>query len=489
MFEAAELGRKVSREEYDAREPELHAGLLAAQREIRAAGTPVIIIVAGVEGAGKGDVVSRLHQWMDARGLETHTFWDETDEERERPRFWRFWRALPQKGRTSVLFGSWYTRPIIDTVLGETDSDSFDRELERIRHFEDMLTDDGALIIKLWFHLSENDQRKRIKGESKGRKSRISPLTRAFSRRYADFRKASERALRRTDVGHAPWHVIESGNRRYRDLEAGTIVLQMLNAHLARNRVPPAAPAAGTADTVSAPGVLSRVDLDRTLEDKQYRDQLATLSDEIYRLAWKAHKKKINTVAVFEGWDAAGKGGAIRRVTRAMDARLYRVISVAAPTDEEIAHHYLWRFWRQVPRAGYHTIYDRSWYGRVLVERVEGFAQEHEWQRAYNEINSFEEQLVDHGALVLKFWIHIDADEQLRRFRERENTPWKQHKITDEDWRNRDRWNDYDRAITDMVARTSTELAPWTLVSGNDKRVARVEVLQTYRDRLAAALD
>ncbi len=229
--------------------------------------------------------------------------------------------------------------------------------------------------------------------------------------------------------------------------------------------------------------------LTSSVDDKAYRRAMEQYSDQLYDLAWKARAQGVNTVAVFEGWDAAGKGGAIRRVTQAMDARLYRVISVAAPSDEEKAHHYLWRFWRHVPRQGFHTIYDRSWYGRVLVERIEGFATDFAWQRAYNEINSFEEQLVDHGTVVLKFWVHIDPEEQLRRFREREQTPWKQHKITAEDWRNRERWADYERAVTDMVVRTSTEIAPWTLVPGNDKRVARVEILKTYCERLAAALD
>jgi len=236
------------------------------------------------------------------------------------------------------------------------------------------------------------------------------------------------------------------------------------------------------------PTILSAVPLDATLDQKTYKDALDKYQAKLYALGWKAHKKGVNTVAVFEGWDAAGKGGAIRRVTQALDARLYRVISVAAPTDEEKAHHYLWRFWRHIPRSGYHTLYDRSWYGRVLVERVEGFASEFEWQRAYNEINSFEEQLVERDTVVLKFWIHIDAEEQLRRFHEREEIEYKRHKITDEDWRNRERWDDYERAVSDIVTRTSTEIAPWTLVPGNDKRYARIEVLKTFVKGLEAAL-
>ncbi|MDH5657663.1 MAG: polyphosphate:AMP phosphotransferase, partial [Spirochaetia bacterium] len=174
----------------------------------------------------------------------------------------------------------------------------------------------------------------------------------------------------------------------------------------------------------------------------------------------------------------AGKGSAIRRVTRAMDARLYSVIPVSAPTDEELAHHYLWRFWRRIPREGYNKIFDRSWYGRVLVERVEGFASEDEWKRAYNEINEFEKSLSEGGIHIIKFWIHIDQDEQLRRFKERENTPWKQYKITEDDWRNREKWHLYESAVNDMILRTNTDYAPWRIIPGNDKKFARIEIMK-----------
>ena len=445
MFEAAEIGVKVSKKAFALREPELHAALLAAQRRLREADFPVIVIVSGVEGAGKGDVVSLLHKWMDARGLETHAFWDATDEERMRPRFWRFWRALPAKGRIAVLFGSWYTQPIIDRAMKATKTDHFDRELERIRHFEDMLVDDGALIVKLWLHLSKKEQLRRLADEANGKGGKISPLTRSFSKRYDQFVRVSERALRKTDVAHSPWHIIESSNARYRNLQVGEILLERMIARLDRARTT-SGRVSMTSPALHKPGeagVLSAMPLDRALGDKHYRKALEKYQTRLYALAWAAHNQRLNTVAVFEGWDAAGKGGAIRRVTQAMDARLYRVTSIAAPTDEEKSHHYLWRFWRQLPRAGYNTLYDRSWYGRVLVERVEGFATDLEWQRAYNEINSFEEQLVEHGTIVLKFWLHISPEVQLARFRERERIVWKQHKLTAEDWRNRDRREGY----------------------------------------------
>jgi len=242
-------------------------------------------------------------------------------------------------------------------------------------------------------------------------------------------------------------------------------------------------------DTEPGLTILDRVDLSVGLEDDEYKPRLKAAQKRLNRLTWAAWNQRRSLVAVFEGWDAGGKGGAIRRATEAMDARLYRVISVAAPTDEERAHHYLWRFWRQLPRDGYATLYDRSWYGRVLVERVEGLASEAQWSRAYAEINDFEEQLAEHGTAVVKFWLHISPEEQLRRFREREITPWKQHKITDEDWRNREKWADYERAVNDMVAHTSTAHAPWVLVPGDDKYYARVMIVERLCEALESVLD
>jgi AMP-polyphosphate phosphotransferase len=493
MFEAAELGRKISKKEFKARENELHTELLAVQRELMASKIPVVVLVSGVEGAGKGGVVNRLNEWLDVRGIQTYGFWDETDEERERPPFWRFWRSLPPRGTIGVFFGSWYTQPIIERVFGRLSEAAFEREMARVVDFEQTLSLDGALVIKFWFHLSKKDQKKRLANDTKlGIKSMTTSLLKKYAKRYDAFISTSERAIRLSDSGLCPWYVIEASDERYRDLTVGSTLLRALKTRLHEAAVAPppmdhsdpAVPEAASARIT----ILDKVDLHARLSPSQYSRRLTAGQQQLRSLAWKAKKDGRHTIAVFEGWDAAGKGGAIRRVTAAMDARLFRVISVAAPTDEEMSHHYLWRFWRHVPRAGYVTIYDRSWYGRVLVERVENFAREDEWMRAYHEINEFESQLVDHGAILLKFWLHLSPEEQLRRFKEREVTPWKQHKITDEDWRNRERWGDYEMAINDMVSRTSTEYSPWTLVPGNDKRYARVKVLETLCQRLEAAL-
>ncbi|MCW8141864.1 MAG: polyphosphate:AMP phosphotransferase [Planctomycetota bacterium] len=500
MFEAAELGQKVDKATYAARVPELVTRLLEAQRALRAAQVPVVIIVSGVEGAGKSEVVNRLTEWFDPRGVQVQAFWDETDEERDRPRHWRFWRRLPARGTIAVFFGSWYTQPIVARAFEQLTDAELERALARIEALERMLTLDGALIVKLWFHLSKKAQAARLKDPRKGRKGewKLSPLTKKFAKRYGTFARLSDGAIRATDTQGCPWHIIDSEDRRHRDLAAAETVLTAIERRLAAataaapgaSSAPAqaAAPASAPAPAIS-PTVLDQVDLAASrLSPEDYDRQIEAEQRRLFELAWEARRRRVSSVIVFEGWDAAGKGGAIRRVAAALDARLLRVIPIAAPTDEERAHHYLWRFWRHLPLAGYLTIFDRSWYGRVLVERVEGFASPDEWGRAYREISAFEEQLVDHGMALTKLWLHMSKDEQLARFQERQRTAWKQHKITDEDWRNREKWDAYALAIHDMVARTSTAAAPWTIVAAEDKRWARVQVVRTIADRLAATL-
>ena len=488
MFEAAEVGHSVAKADFEKQARALQTELLAVQRQQREAGVPVVVIVSGVETAGKSQVVKRLLEWLDARSVHSVAFWDESDEERERPRQWRFWRQLPAAGQVGILFGSWYTHPIVDRAYKDIGKDEYNSELAAINALERTLTENGTLVVKLWFHVSRKEQKRRLRSIAREQKRQLTPYEKAYSKHYDRFLKVSEVALRATDQGYAPWHIIDATDRQYRELMAGRLLLEALRDRLAnpkgRRGAHAAVPAAGKFVTV-----LDQVNLRAKAKPAQYQEQLEKYQARLNKLAWQAREKKVSTVAMFEGWDAAGKGGAIRRVTAALDARLFRVIPVAAPTDEERAHHYLWRFWRHIPRGGYVTIYDRSWYGRVLVERVEGFAQRNEWGRAYAEINEFERLLTDHGICLCKFWLHISPAEQLRRFKERARLAHKKHKITDEDWRNRKQWDAYAGAIDEMVARTSTEYAPWTLVAANDKKHARLTVLKTICDALEEALD
>jgi len=508
VFETAELGRKLSKEEYAAELPAIRARLLAAQFALRSTKVPVIVVIAGADGSGKGDTVNRLLEWLDPRGVETHVFGTRTDEERDRPAAWRFWRTLPSRGRIGIFFGSWYTEPVLKRTTGRIGRARFEADLARVAFFEESLAKDGALLVKFWFHLSKEAQKRRLRKFEKDPETRfkVSRLDWKHFGRYDRFVKVAERALRTTDAADTPWTIVEAADDRWRDLAVGRALVEALEARLASVKEAEERKEAGKKAAASSParkgakatkparaaaapvGVLSTIDLERTVTDEEYRKELPRLQERLSELAWEGKRKGVSSVAVFEGSDAAGKGGAIRRVTWALDARLYRVIPVAAPTDEERAHHYLWRFWRHVPPGGTFTIYDRSWYGRVLVERVEGFAKDDEWKRAYLEINDFEAQLVESGIALSKLWLHISSEEQLRRFREREQVEWKKHKITDEDWRNRAKWPAYEVAVDEMVARTSTHDAPWTLVAATDKKAARLAVLATLCDRLEEAL-
>ena len=510
MFRIAELGQTVPKSEFNQREPLLRQGLLEVQANLSVSGRfPVIILFAGVDGGGKGDTVNVLNEWMDPRWLMTRAYDEPSDEERDRPEYWRFWRDLPPKGRIGLFLSSWYSQPILRRVYDKDSEAIFDDHLDRILAFEKALADDGALILKFWMHLSRDAQKQRLKKLEKDPLTswRVTPQDWDHWHIYDRFETAAERAIMRTSTGTAPWTIVEGVDPCFRSLTVGEIIRTEISKHLeetskkdllleelAVGRAQQAESEEATA--VDAPlisplkgtTIVSSLDMSQQLNKADYRKQLKQCQARLNKLHRKALKKKISTILLFEGADAAGKGGSIRRITAALDARHYQVIPIAAPTDEERAHHYLWRFWRHLSRAGRINIFDRSWYGRVLVERVEGFASEDEWKRAFSEINEFEEQLTHHGILLLKYWVHITKDEQLERFKAREQIPHKRWKLTEEDWRNREKWDDYNWAVNDIVEHTSTNAAPWVLVEGNDKRFARIKVIHTFCDRLEAML-
>jgi polyphosphate:AMP phosphotransferase len=471
--------------------PKLRQALLEAQFDLlKRADFPVVVIVGGVEGAGKGETVNLFNEWMDPRHIHTYAFGMPTDEERSRSPMWRFWRALPPKGRIGILFGSWYTAPIVNRVIGGTKRAQFLRELERIRRLERMLVAEGALVVKLWFHLSKQAQRKRLKRLSKDPKTawRVTKVEWDFFKKYDEFRDVSEDALRETSTGVAPWSVIEGSDAEYRSLTAGRLLLDNLRHRLAGKKPVLAAPAALAATPIDGRTVLNTPDYKRALTRESYGRKLESLQGKLAMLSRSKALKERSLIMVFEGMDAAGKGSTIRRITQALDARYYHIIPVAAPTEEERAQPYLWRFWRHMPPHGRSVIFDRSWYGRVLVERVEGFCSEADWLRAYGEINDFEGQLVESGSIVAKFWLAISPEEQLKRFKLRQKTAHKRFKITAEDWRNRKRWPDYERAICDMLEQTSTDPAPWNVIASNDKLFSRIEVLRGLCNALEGAL-
>jgi AMP-polyphosphate phosphotransferase len=492
MFESAEIGHTIDKQTYNEAVPVLREALLAAQYRLREqARFPVLILINGIEGAGKGETIKLLNEWMDPRLIRVDSFDVPTDEELAHPPAWRYWRRLPPKGQTGIFFGNWYSKMLEDRVHGRIKKTELELAIDRSQRFERMLCAEGMLIFKFWFHLSKDRMLARLESlkDDPLHSWRISPLDWQQSKTYDKFVRYGELILRRSSRDFAPWYVIEGYDERYRSLTAGRLLLEGLNAALdavdSQPSQPHTAPVELSADRLS---LLSSLDLEQKLDKDDYKAQLTQEQARLSQLLRDPRLRKRGVLALFEGHDAAGKGSAIRRVTGALDPRLYRIVQIAAPSEDERAQPWLWRFWRNVPARGQFTIFDRSWYGRVLVERVEGFCTPDEWLRAYTEINEFEEQLVDAGVVVVKFWLSIDKDTQLERFKEREDTPHKRFKITEEDWRNRDKWDDYGHAVADMVDRTSTEIAPWTLVEANDKRFARVKVLRTLNQALEDAI-
>jgi AMP-polyphosphate phosphotransferase len=489
MFESALIEHKLAKEEYDREEPALRTKLLGAQLKLlEQKDFSVVIVVTGMDGAGKGEVIHRLMEWLDPRHVRVAAYGPPDDAERSRPRMWRYWRDLPPRGDISVVFGSWYSDPLRDRLVGESGKGRFERELGAINRFEEMLADEGTVLFKFLLVVSVAEQKRRLKAlnkRSRGASHALEEWANVKARRQAG--PIVEALVRRTSTGRAPWIVLASDDPEYRDLSFGRLVLAGLEQRLDR----PALKAVSS--TLAIPNVdtrnlLDTLDLTRSLAKAEYKRRLEAAQSRLLALCEGPRFAGRGLVIAFEGHDAAGKGGAIQRVTMALDPRRYRIYPVAAPTDEEKSRPYLWRFWRHVPRRGQIAIFDRSWYGRVLVERVEGFASPAEWTRAYGEINDFEEDLTRDGILVVKFWLAISKDEQLRRFEAREDTEYKRFKITAEDWRNRDRWDQYHDAIGEMFDRTSTPYAPWTLVEAQDKNWARVKVLETLVERLEREL-
>jgi len=493
MFDSAELGQRIDKETYEKEVPQLREDLLNAQFDLaESSAFPVIILVGGVDGAGKGETVNLLNEWMDPRYIQVHAMGEPTPEEQERPPMWRFWRALPPKGKIGIFFGSWYTDPIINRVMGKSKKAELNQSIDEINRFEKMLTDEGAHIIKFWFHLSKKVQKKRLKSLEKNRNTRwrVTDTDWARFKLYDKFHRWSEHTLRETSTDMSPWLVVEGADARYRNLTVGKILLESLRKRLDQRSPPETIDKTAAADPhIDNITIIKSLDMSPSLTKREYKTELLKLQGRLNLLLRRPKfKKNLSLVVAYEGVDAGGKGGNIRRVTSALDARYYSIIPIAAPTEEERAQPYLWRFWRHIPSKGEVTIFDRTWYGRVLVERVEGFCAKSDWMRAFGEIDDFEEQLVRNNVLVVKFWLAISKEEQLRRFKEREQVGFKRFKITEEDWRNREKWDEYERAVCDMIDRTSTDIAPWTIVEGNSKYYARIKVLKTLCDTVEVAL-
>ena len=442
----------------------------------------LIIVLEGWAAAGKGSMVKKLATCMDPRGFVLHPIVAPTAQEEKYPFLWRFWQCLPAQGKVGVFYHSWYTHVLEDRLLQKVTPDQVYPRLEAINGFERELQRDRVGIAKFWIHLSKKELKKRLKKYARDPLDawRVRPEDWQQHKYYQQYTTLAEEMISHTNSTSVPWTLIAGDCKRWAQVQLLSHIADQLAFLLDHQSItsPLQTPPPEILPIAETPNYLSQVDLSQSLSKKTYKKQLKHQQIELRKLQRSIFEEQLPVLALFEGWDAAGKGGAIKRLTEVLDPRSYQVHPFAAPTEEENAHHYLWRFWRKLPPAGTVGIFDRSWYGRVLVERVEGFASELEWQRAYDEINEMEMQLVNRGYVLLKFWLHIDPDEQLKRFQNRQADPFKQHKITDEDWRNREKWDLYEIAVNQMIAHTETA-APWTIIPANDKYYARVKVIET----------
>lgn len=491
MLNQVDHDARVDPDTFEARVPELRVALLEAQAGLRERGIPALVLLGGDDRWGCSEVLDRLHEWLDPARMDTVVRLPVTEREQERPFLWRSWRDLPARGRIGLVHGGWPHRLVLERIDGEIDDTEFERQLAAVRAMDEMIAADGMIIARLWIHAPRDEHERRFESIRRDPewKWRLDDTDRAILEHYEEVVPLGERIVLGTDAPHAPWRVVSSMDDRTRDLAMAEFLLERFTERLAGTRTPPPAdripvrPPAAPAEPR-----LADLDLSARLAKDEYHERLDTLQSRLARRMRQFAESGQSAIVVIEGPDAAGKGGAIRRMVSALPATMERVVRIGAPSDEELARHYLWRFWRAMPPAGHLLVFDRSWYGRVLVERVEGYATEAAWSRAYDEINQFEQQLLDHGIVLAKFWLHIDQDEQARRFKAREATGWKQHKITEADWRARERWDDYIAAAEEMFARTSTKAAPWTIVPADDKRFARVRVLDVVTKALKRGL-
>lgn len=486
MLEKLDLTKSMNKADYKKKMEKLEPKLGHLQRECRNLGIPVMIAFEGYGASGKGVQIGELIQSLDPRGFEVYAVKKETEEEKLHPFMWRFWTKMPAKGRIAIYDSSWYRRVLLDRFEKKIKEKELADAYRSICSFEEQLTADGVAIIKIFLAIDKKEQKKRFRKllSSDETAWRVSKGDLKRNKAFEKYEQMNEEMLVRTDTEYAPWNIVEAVDRRFATAKIYAIVVQALEEAIRKARKQKDVKeeqhvdAAGGNERLKE-SILGKTDLSLSYTKEEYKQRLNKLQKKMERLHGELYRRRIPVVLGFEGWDAGGKGGAIKRLTERMDPRGYVVHPTASPNDIEKAHHYLWRFWTDMPKAGHVTIFDRTWYGRVMVERIEGFCSKQEWQRAYKEMNDMEKDLTDAGTIVLKFWMQIDKDEQERRFKARQENPEKQWKITEEDWRNREKWEQYEEAVDEMLIRTSTPNAPWIVVEGNCKYYARIKVLET----------
>ena len=499
MLETFDLSVRIRSESYDAVIDDLRAKLSELQRQVLKQQRGVLIVIEGRRGSGISFLSNKLYQAFDPRGARIVAIGEPNDIEHAHSFIWKFWNKLPPSGAIAIFDRSWYSRAVVEKYHLKTVGSIPHELLSAFEHFETQLVTDGYLIIKFFLEISEIEQKKRFHEK---KLDVFAPRGKDGTKKngkgvWSDYHAITalvERMLMRTDTASSPWHIIAADQLKYAEVEMFQTIISSLESWLEKQEVPQEEyveykkQEEETQTPLLESTILASVDPCVPMDKHTYKRELKEWQKKLGELQIEVYMHGIQVFVVFEGWDAAGKGGCILRLTSPLNPRAYVVEPIAAPNNVENRYHYLWRFYVRFPEKGHLTVFDRSWYGRVLVERVEGFCREDEWRRAYHEINQMESMLHDNHAVIVKFWLHIDQDEQLRRFTARQEDPKKQWKITDEDWRNREKWGQYLKAVDDMIHRTSTPHAPWTIVPANNKYYARVFTIRILCEAIEAQL-
>lgn len=501
MLENIDLSKSVKNGEYKESMETLEAELGELQRKAWELKIPIIIVFEGWHASGMAEDINNFILPLDPRGYDFHTMTAPCYRDLLKPFLLRFWAKIPVKGKIAIFDRSWYSSAIIEGYVEGKSKNKLERYLEDINYFERQLADDGYLVLKFFLHISEKEQKERFKEIEKSgiplsleESNKNNGKKLDFIDEYKEYFPIVEKVLEKTDMPHAPWVIVEANDQNFATLKIIMTVTQAIKARIEEVTMTPGKktikylePSNSILPDISG-SILKKADFSKNLSEEEYKERKSFYQQKLETFQYELFRKKRSMVIVFEGWDAAGKGGSIRRLVENLTPRLYSVVPIGAPNDIEKAHQYLWRFCEGVPKAGHLTIFDRSWYGRVMVERVEGFCSEDEWKRAYREINEFETILREGGAIILKFWLHIDKETQLKRFEDRQNNPQKQWKITAEDWRNREKWDMYEVAVEEMLQKTSTTDSPWIVVESVDKHYSRVDVLKIVVETLEKEL-
>ena len=460
------------------------------QMKIKERKLPVLVLFEGWSAAGKGSMIGKIIKNIDPRFFKVATMSAPTEEETRRPFLYRYMKEIPEEGKFTFLDSGWMEQTAKDVLKGVLSGEDYEKRIESIKRFERQLTDNGYLVLKFFMEIDKEEQKTRMQKllDKTDTSWRVTGFDKWQNEHYKKCEKVFDRYLKDTNLPTSPWYIIDAGNKKWAELQVLETLVSNIDTALQNQKHSVPIPQ-NVFPLVKMPK-LSEVDLsDKFIDEKEYQQKLKVLQSRLGELHNRLYRKRVPVIITYEGWDAAGKGGNIKRVTGALDSRGYEVHPIASPEPHEKARHYLWRFWTRLPKNGHVAIFDRTWYGRVMVERLEGFCSENDWKRAYNEMNEFEKELHDWGAVIIKFWVQIDKDTQLERFTERQNNPEKQWKITDEDWRNREKWDQYEMAVDEMLKKTSTTYAPWHILESVDKKYARIKALKIIIKELEKVLD